>query len=226
MTAGAKRSGAGAGGGASNDQEKLADTAYRDLLAKILSHELPGGTVIQERKLAQAIGVSRTPMRDALARLEGLGLLVRLTDRLLAVRVITLQDYLHSLDVRAMIEPQAAAQASKAITAPEIAGLFGELDVLSRHVGDGLDKVHWRFDDLLHDTIAQKSGNPILREMIDEMRRYTKIFERQTVPPRGRPGIEDHRRIIDALATGRPEKARDAMADHIRNVRKRALDGL
>jgi DNA-binding GntR family transcriptional regulator len=209
-----------------DEQEKLADAAYRVLLGKILSHDLPGGTVIQERKLAQAMGVSRTPMRDALARLEGLGLLVRLTDRLLAVRVITLQDYLHSLDVRAMIEPQAAAHAARKIGEAEIAGLRGELDALSNHEGEGIEELHWRFDDLLHDTIAQKSGNPILREMIDAMRRYTKIFERQTVPLRGKPGIEDHRRILDALSAGRPEKVREAMADHIRNVRKRALDGL
>ena len=209
-----------------DEPEKLADTAYRALLAKILSHDLPGGTVIQERKLAQAMGISRTPMRDALARLEGLGLLVRLTDRLLAVRVITLQDYLHSLDVRAMIEPQAAAHAARKIGEAEIAVLRDELDALSRHEGEGIEELHWRFDDLLHDTIAQKSGNPILREMIDSMRRYTKIFERQTVPPRGRPGIEDHRRILDALSNGRPEKVREVMAEHIRNVRKRALDGL
>ena len=211
---------------APGDQEKLADAAYRDLLAKILSHELPGGAVIQERKLAQAMGVSRTPMRDALARLEGLGLLVRLTDRLMAVRVITLQDYLHSLDVRAMLEPQAAAHAAKSVTSAEIAEFHRELDALSRHVGDGVETLHWRFDDLLHDTIAERSGNPILREVIGAMRRYTKIFELQTVPLRGRPGLDDHRRLIDALATGRPEKARDAMAEHIRNVRKRALDGL
>jgi DNA-binding GntR family transcriptional regulator len=209
-----------------NEQEKLANTAYRTVLNRILSHELPGGSVIQERKLAEAMGISRTPMRDALGRLEGLGLLVRLTDRLLAVRVITLQDYLHSLDVRAMIEPQAAAQAAPFISAAEIKALSLEMESLVDHQGDGLDEHHWRFDDLLHDTIAERSGNPILSEMIGAMRRYTKIFERQTVPLRGKPGIEDHGRILDALASGRPEKAREAMSNHIRNVRKRALDGL
>jgi DNA-binding GntR family transcriptional regulator len=212
--------------GASKDPEKLADAAYRTLLGKILNRELPGGSVIQERKLALSMGVSRTPMRDAVGRLEGLGLLVRLTDRLLAVRVITLQDYLHSLDVRALIEPHAAALAAKSISSAELAHLRHELEALAEHAGDRLDELHWRFDDLLHGTIAERSGNPILRETIEAMRRYTKIFERQTVPLHGRPGIEDHRRILDALASGRPEKGRDAMADHIRQVRRRALDGL
>ena len=209
-----------------NDQGKLADAAYRTVLAKILAHELPGGSVIQERKLAEAMGVSRTPMRDALGRLEGEGLLVRLTERLLSVRVITLQDYLHSLDVRSMIEPQAAALAVRSLAAADIAVLQSELDLLAAHEGPGLEEHHWHFDDLLHEALAEKSGNPFLGKLIREMRRYTKIFERQTVPIRRKPGIDDHQRIIDALATGRAEKARDAMSEHIRNVRKRALDGL
>src|ERR1700729_3674112 len=118
-----------------NEQEKLANTAYRTVLNKILSHELPGGSVIQERKLAEAMGVSRSPMRDALGRLEGEGLLVRLTDRLLTVRVITLEDYLNSLDVRGMVEPQSAALAVRAMRPEDLAMLRHHLELLSSHEG-------------------------------------------------------------------------------------------
>jgi DNA-binding GntR family transcriptional regulator len=206
-----------------NDGGKLADTAYRTVLGMILTHELPGGSVIQERKLAESMGISRTPMRDALGRLEGEGLLVRLTHRLLAVRVITLEDYLHSLDVRALIEPQAAALAVKALTADEIAALEAELTALEKTAQPPHD-MHWGFDDRLHETIAERSGNPFLAKLIREMRRYTKIFERQTVPARYKPGVDDHRRILKALAAAKPEDARKAMAEHIRQVRKRILD--
>ncbi len=208
------------------EEGRLAETAYRILLQKILTHELPGGSVIQERKLAEAMGMSRSPMRDAFGRLEGEGLLVRLTERLLAVRVITLQDYLNSLDVRGMIEPQSAALAVRALKPEDVAMLLQQFERLISHEGADLDELQWNFDDLLHETLAEKSGNPFLAKLIREMRRYTKIFERQTVPARRKPGMDDHKRILDALATGRPEKAREAMAEHIRNVRKRALDGL
>jgi DNA-binding GntR family transcriptional regulator len=207
------------------EQEKLADTAYRSVLAKILSHELSGGAVIQERKLAEQMGISRTPLRDALKRLEGEGLLVRLTDRLITVRVITLEDYLHTLDVRAMIEPYAAAAALRAIGEADIAKLRDKLEALAAYEGDGFD-LHWEFDDALHDTIAEHSGNPFLARTIAEMRRYTKIFERQMIPLRDKPGIEDHRRILDAFVSRRADKVREAMTDHIKNVRKRVLDGL
>lgn len=207
------------------DHGKLTDAAYRTVLGKILSHELPGGSVIQERKLAESMGVSRTPMREALGRLEGEGLLVRLTERLLTVRVITLEDYLHSLDVRAMVEPQAAALALRALKSEDLRHFDAELAALAAEEGSEQEARHWRFDDLLHETLAERSGNPFLAKTIREMRRYTKIFERQTVPARNKPGIDDHRRILAALATGRPDKVRDAMAEHIRNVRRRTLDG-
>lgn len=206
------------------DTGKLADSAYRSVLADILSCRLPGGSVIQERKLALALGVSRSPMRDALNRLEGEGLLVRLTERLLTVRVITLEDYLHSLDVRALIEPQAAALATPRVRDDEIA----RMDEMLREIeaaGEPTPEQHWAFDDLLHDTLAERSGNPFLAGTIREMRRYTKIFERQTVPPRINPGAGDHRKILKALREGRADQVRSAMAEHIRNVRKRTLAG-
>lgn len=209
-----------------HESERLAETAYRALLNKILNHEMPGGSVIQERKLAQSMNISRTPMREALRQLEAEGLLVRLTDRLMSVRVITLEDYLHSLDVRSLIEPQAAFLAAKNMTDADIQLLRKELTVLASKEDDKADTAHWKFDDLLHEMIARRSGNQFLAETIAKMRRYTKIFERQTVPLRYKPGIEDHRHIIDALASKRPEKARDVMAEHIKNVRRGTLDGL
>ncbi|MDR3496066.1 MAG: GntR family transcriptional regulator [Ancalomicrobiaceae bacterium] len=204
---------------------KLADEAYRSVLADILSCRMPGGTVIQERKLALALGVSRSPMRDALNRLAGEGLLVRLTDRLLTVRVITLQDYLDSLDVRALIEPQAAALATPKVSVAEIAEcnrLLGHIE----SVGMPTDEDHWAFDDFLHDTLADRSGNPFLARTIRDMRRYTKIFERQTVPARSGPGVADHRKLVDALVDRRADLVKMAMSDHIRKVRKRTLAGL
>jgi DNA-binding GntR family transcriptional regulator len=204
---------------------KLAEGAYRSVLKDILTCNLPGGSVIQERKLALALGVSRSPMRDALNRLEGEGLLVRLTERLLAVRVITLEDYLYSLDVRALIEPKAAALATPKVTAEEIASFDRMLSEIEA-VGMPTQEQHWAFDDLLHDTLADRAGNPFLARTIREMRRYTKIFERQTVPQRSGRGVADHRKLIDALVERRADVVKQAMSEHIRNVRKRTLTGL
>ena len=204
---------------------KLAEAAYRSVLADILSGRLRGGTVIQERRLALSVGVSRSPMRDALKRLEGEGLLVRLTERLLTVRVITLEDYLHTLDVRAAVEPQAAATSTQSVTDDELQELERLLATIEASAATS-SQHHWPFDDLLHDTIARRSGNPFLAAIIREMRRYTKIFEQQTVPSRVNPGLKDHRQIVAALRERDGEAARKAMAQHIRNVRRGMLDSL
>lgn len=203
---------------------KLAEGAYRSVLNDIIRCALPGGSVIQERKLAQALGVSRSPMRDALNRLEGEGLLVRLTDRLLTVRVITLEDYLHSLDVRALVEPQAAALATPRVTAEELDRIDAQLRAIETATEPTREQ-HWAFDDRLHGTLADRSGNPFLAKTIREMRRYTEIFERQTVPARVSPGAGDHRALVQALRERRPDQVKTAMAAHIRNVRKRTLAG-
>lgn len=205
------------------EAQRLAEVAYQRLLSRILTTEMPGGTVIQERKLAASLDISRTPMREALGRLEGEGLLKRLTDRLVSVRVISLSDYLHALHVRALLEPAAAGLAAKNITSGDVATLTIALDAL---VADPSADQHWSFDDLLHSTISLRSENPFLAQSISEMRRYTTIFERQTVPVRISPGMDDHRLIIAELAAGRADRAREAMAAHLKNIRRRVLDDL
>jgi DNA-binding GntR family transcriptional regulator len=64
------------------------------LLEQILSGALRGGEVINERRLADQLDVSRTPLRDALKRLEGEGLLFRSADRVLTIRLVTVGDYM------------------------------------------------------------------------------------------------------------------------------------
>lgn len=213
------------GGARQAETGGLAEGAYRSVLSDILTCRLRGGTVIQERQLALQLGISRSPMRDALKRLEGEGLLVRLTDRLLAVRVITLEDYLHTLDVRAAVEPKAIVLALPHVTDGELdklEALLSRIEAEPRNVSQH----HWPFDDLLHETLGQRSGNPFLAAIIEEMRRYTKIFEQQTIPLRVNPGLEDHRTILAALRKRNAEAAKRAMIQHIRNVRLGTLDSL
>lgn len=207
------------------EQLNLAETAHRAVLDDILTGRLRGGTVIQERKLATRLGISRSPMRDALKRLEGEGLLVRLTERLLTVRVITLEDYLHTLDVRSAVEPLAAALATAHVSDAEHESL--EQLLVRMETGEpGAERYHWDFDDQLHDTLARRSGNAFLARIIQEMRRYTRIFEQNAAPALVMPGLDDHREILAALKARNPERMRKAMAAHIRNVRRRTLDNL
>lgn len=202
--------------------KSLADETYDALLEEILAARLAGGTVVQERRLAERLGVSRSPMRDALGRLEGQGLLIRNDKGVLTVRIIALTDYLNAISVRMLLEPTAAALAAEAIDAAEVKRLAEMLEALDADP-DPEPAVVWAFDDALHDSIGAASGNPFMAETIVRMRRYTTIFERQRKLAQRKPGLEDHQAILRALAARDPQAAREAMTIHLDQVRRNVL---
>jgi DNA-binding GntR family transcriptional regulator len=200
----------------------LADEAYRSLLADILSARLVGGSVVQQRRLATKHAVSRSPMRHALGRLEGEGLLVRNEKGVLSVRVITLKDYLDSLTMRMLLEPAAAALASPHVSRSQIDPLSAMLDEIEADAEPDPEVV-WAFDEALHTYIASESRNPFMATTIGEMRRYTTIFERQLPIVRAKPGVMEHRAILRALAANDADAARLAMTEHLEAVRQGVL---
>lgn len=203
-------------------EKSLADETFDTLLEEILSAALAGGTVVQERRLAERLGVSRSPMRDALGRLEGQGLLVRNAKGVLIVRVITLADYLNAMAVRSLLEPTAAALAADSIDPAEVDRLTETLHAIDADPDPEASFV-WAFDDALHDGIGAASGNPFMADTIKQMRRYTTIFERQRKLAQRKPGLSDHQAILEALAARDAEAARAAMAAHLEQVRKNVL---
>lgn len=202
----------------------LSERAYRHILSDILSARLPAGAPIQERRIAAEIGLSRSPLRDALGRLAGEGLLVRGNTGALKVRAISLQDYLQSLDMRALVEPSAAALAAGAIEAEDLERLKTAFEKLGRLENPERDELV-AFDDDLHGTLAARSGNPFMQRVLTEMRRYTTIYERQAGrrPPSNFDRAE-HQAILDGLLANAPARTGEAMRHHIAAIRQRVLE--
>lgn len=201
----------------------LSEQAYRHILEAILSGRMPAGAPIQERRLAAEVGVSRSPMRDALGRLSGEGLLMRSSGGVLAVRAISLGDYLQSLDMRLLVEPSAAALAVRSIEAEELRRLDETLRAIESSE-EVPPEARITFDDELHETIARRSGNGFMERTLREMRRYTTLYERQA----GRAGgvqedMAEHRAIADALGARDSEGAHRAMEAHLAGIRQRIL---
>ncbi|WP_339776310.1 GntR family transcriptional regulator [uncultured Thalassospira sp.] len=201
----------------------LSDSVFARLLKSILEGHLAGGTIVQERRLADQLGVSRSPMRDALGRLEGQGLLVRNSRGILTVRVVTLEDYLNCLNLRLLIEPTAAALAAGRMTDADLSKLDSFLTEIEAAPDAEADTL-WNFDDALHLTIGESSGNPFIAKTIIEMRRYTAIFERHQLSGRGKPGSADHRAILNALIAHDAAAAKDAMHQHLHEIRQKILE--
>ncbi len=206
-------------------RKSLAQVAYNAVFEMILSRELAGGTVIQERKLADALAISRTPMREALIRLEGEGWLVRLTDRLLSVKIVNMDEYLQALGVRILLEAEAIERAIGRLAKDRLKELRAQIEDLKQDPEPDSAK-HWAFDDALHNAIADASGNQVMAQIIRDLRSITRLFEGQTVPQRRTPGLEEHEAIIKALEAGDGQLARDCMIAHLNVVRAGVLDNL
>jgi DNA-binding GntR family transcriptional regulator len=212
--------------GHSPSGDTLEQVAYDMLMRQILDRTLVGGAIIQERKMADAFGISRTPMRRALAKLEGEGLLIRLTDRLLSVKLVTLQECLDAMAVRLLIEPEATRLATGRVPAQKLEALKQQITELM-NANNPTRAQHWALDDNLHETIASYSGNKALLETVTKLRRTTRMFEEMAVPqPTLSPGTEEHLKIIKAMQRGDAEKAAAAMRTHLIVSRKNVLDML
>ena len=206
-------------------KKRVTDDAYTHVLKLILGRELPGGSVLQERLLCESLGVSRTPMRETLRRLEGEGLISRSADGTLMVRRVSLEEYLNSLEVRVLVEPHAAFNAAKVMPEDVLRRLRKSLNAIAPQ-NKPSSAAHWKFDDSLHESIGSYGGNPLVAQIIAEMRRLTKMFERQEAPDRVAPGWAEHDALLAALEAGHQQRALETMADHLQQVRRGLLNSL
>lgn len=206
--------------------QSLADRTYETLCRDILMRRMTGGETLVEGRLAETMGVSRTPMREALSRLEGEGLLVRQGNGAFAVRQVSVREFFHALKVRMMLEPEAAAAAALNPAPPtkEIASLRNRIGRLS--VADRQASPHWDADDTLHRLIADMAGNPVLARMIETLRQTTRLLEMLRPFDRVANDAREHLEVLLAVETCDAGDARHAMAAHLKSLELFVLDRL
>lgn len=202
---------------APSGDQSLTQNAYDAVLQMIQSGVLSNGEVVNERRLAEQLGLSRTPVREALGRLEGSEYLRR-SGRTLLVNGVELSEILEIMAVRILLESDAARNAAGKMPAAKLADLRQRLMAMTRP-----DQVtassHWEVDDYLHLSIAETSGNKLSLRLIGELRTRTRMFGKEMVPTRFESGREEHLAIIDAIEAGDGERAAKAMAQHIEGAR-------
>ncbi len=201
----------------------LSNLAYNAVSEMIRSRKLRGGDTVVEARLAETLGISRTPLREALQRLEGEGLVIKGNGRSYLVRQVDLREYLHSLKVREILEPEAAALACGRISAEDFVHVRHEINELMQAPGY-LNDAHWRSDDNLHGLFIRGCGNDVLGHMISSLRVTTRLFEIARLADRLEPDSTEHLAILDALEAEDAKAARKAVASHIRSLAEFALD--
>jgi len=195
----------------------LSEKAYRALSRMIQERELPSGQAIVEVHLAERLGVSRTPLRQALQRLESEGLLRKLESRSYVVRRVELKEYLQSLKVREILEAEAADLAIGRVDPTAIARARTHLSELQNRAPYDI-LAHWRSDDEVHDLFIAACGSLVLRDILHSLRVTTKLFEIERLSERLEPDNSQHEAILDALDAGDATAARSAVGFHLRSL--------
>lgn len=203
----------------------LANQAYDALVDLILSRELKQGDQIQERILSLRLGVSRTPLREAMHRLEGERVLERKSSNRLFVRMVTLQELMETLYIRRMLESDAAARSAGKVPEAKLADLRLRIEALMK-MNDPGNPLHQQLDSDLHGLITEHCGNELLASMIGDLRRMTRMFSLKRMEHRMVPVCEEHMAMIDALARGDAEAAAAETRRHIDAIRQSIMDVL
>ncbi|TGA99887.1 GntR family transcriptional regulator [Sporolactobacillus shoreae] len=190
-----------------NDKPQNASLkAYESIRDMILNGEIPTGARIVEDKLASIVGVSRTPIREAIQRLEQEHLIVNK----LVVKPEE-KELRNSFQVRILLEGYSAHCAAMYFTEHDLESLSECVRIGRTGSIDEIMKANERF----HDVIVQASNNPIMIDMIDHMKSIIYLF-RRTVISHNRPFlIDEHEKIYQTIRARDAENAERMMKEHL-----------
>lgn len=199
-------------------EQNLSAKTYDVLLNMLINRELPVNSVLQERRLADMLTISRTPVRDALNKLENEGFIGRSGGRTLVVKEFSIRELIETLHVRRTLEAEAARLAAGRVPVEALDALEDGVRALLA-AADPSPQQDWQIDSQLHQALAHYSGNALLMHYIESLSLKTRMFNMRQVPERFTKGHQEHLAIIAALRAQDVEGARAAVASHIDNVR-------
>ena len=200
----------------------LSDTAYEKMRDDITSGRIPGETVLSERALTETLGVSRTPLRVALSRLEKEGMVDRLSNGAVLVRSVSVEQLLQILHLRRQLETAAARRAAGNGPPPSLTASRDRMQALAEGAEVTFD-VFWQDDGAFHRAVAEAAGLTILPAILDEQRGIARRSALTRANDSFVVQAAEHVAIADAIAAGDEEAAATRMADHFENVRARFL---
>lgn len=206
-------------------ETSVSEQTYQAVLETIINRVIDREHVIEERKLAERLGVSRTPLRAALNRLIGEGIVKRLSNGSVVVKPFEATELLELLNIRLLLEPEAAFLATKRIPTQALETVEAELEAVLEQSEISAEQ-DWTIDNLVHDLVIRHCPNRSLVGLITDLRLKSRLCNVETLPGRALHARQEHLQIIKSLSTGLPEKARDAMHVHLSHVRDAYMHAL
>jgi DNA-binding GntR family transcriptional regulator len=207
------------------DEEALrtrsrADFVYESLRDAIWDGRVAVGERVREEEIARNLGVSRTPVREALQRLHQRGLLVFGAGRGLTVASLSQHQVLQLYAMREILEGSAARFAAQHATEPEIAVLWRLQKELCKPDHDTMALV--TLNRRLHQAIYEAAHNQYLIQTLSVLHDSLALLHSTTfrAPSRRKESDEEHRQIVEAIEQHNPDRAEEAARQHIRQAQR------
>jgi DNA-binding GntR family transcriptional regulator len=198
----------------------LKDRAYAVIKDAILSVNLEPGTPLVEYDLAQQLGVSKTPVRDALQELEREGFVTRVFSKGTYVTEVTMEDMTEIFQLRAVLEGLAARLAAPLFSPEELEQIAENHAIAEAALAEGNLTLCAQYGPKLHEAIIRKADNQRLAVIIlnldDHMKRLRVLSDR--IAGRLSTSMREHRALVDALSRRDPVAAEQAMRGHLFSV--------
>ncbi|PSL06039.1 DNA-binding GntR family transcriptional regulator [Haloactinopolyspora alba] len=196
--------------------ERVGERVYRTLRRRILTGEFPPGTRLSVPAIARELGVSRSPVRDAVLQLGNEGLAQETFNRGAIVPQIDHDQLVSLYEAREALEGMTARLATVNFGPGVRRRLLGILDEHDEVVAAGDFTRHIDVDAAFHREIRTAACSPVVARMLEEIQGQVMIAMRSTSVSGGMAhAVEDHRKIFEALASGDPDAGEAAARQHI-----------
>jgi DNA-binding GntR family transcriptional regulator len=217
---------------AADERRALVDKLASQLHARVLSGELPSGTRLRQEALAEEFGVSRTPVREALRKLQAGGLVELQPHRGAVVRGLSSREIRDAYEVRATLEALAARLAAERVSREQLKRLEhaqgefrGTLERTvarrrgGREVGEREVRRWGNANDEFHQTIHEASGNDVLTGTLAQLNRsFPRDLSRLVIGESTamlEANVREHEAILEALSRHDPTAAYELMQEHV-----------
>ncbi|MEV0913242.1 GntR family transcriptional regulator [Streptomyces sp. NPDC049967] len=209
-------------------RQPLSDSVYEDIKAMVMDHEIAPGARVGIEALSRRLDVSPTPVREALARLESDGLVVkRSLSGYRATELLTRQGVEELFEMRLLLEPQAAALAALHADEAQLDAIEAIQEDMEVHPSPAGPYASYRefaaLDQRFHDAVAVAARRPLLLDAVERLHAHLHVFRLSSLPVEDDSTLAEHERVVRAILRRSAERAAQAMTDHLAHSLERQL---
>lgn len=211
-----------------SDKYSLQGRVFHKIREDILKGKYKSGDPIREMTISQDLGVSRTPVREALKQLELEGLVTSIPNKGTVVAGITEQDIIDIYAIRSRIEGLAARWAASKITDEQLKQLEEIIELTefyaTKHNAEHLHELDTQF----HEIIYEASNSKPLKHILSDFHHYVQRarMESIAIPGRDQKSTQEHKAILNSLKDRNPEEAEELTNQHVENVAENMMKNL